>query len=96
MEENGITEIKGLSKMHCNSEEEAMKYFFEGERHRSVAPHALNQVCILDLICDILAILYRWRETEWERAQIVTPFSASHDPLEMTRFVLNASPYQVA
>ncbi|CAM6104068.1 unnamed protein product [Calypogeia fissa] len=43
-EENGITEIKGLNKMHCNTEEEAMRYFFEGERHRSIAPHALNQM----------------------------------------------------
>ncbi|OAE28508.1 hypothetical protein AXG93_1736s1040 [Marchantia polymorpha subsp. ruderalis] len=44
MEDNGLIEIKGLNKMHVNTEEEAMKYFFEGERHRSVAPHALNQM----------------------------------------------------
>ncbi|KAL2644756.1 hypothetical protein R1flu_012343 [Riccia fluitans] len=44
MEDNGLIEIKGLNKMHCSTEAEALKYFFEGERHRSVAPHTLNQM----------------------------------------------------
>ncbi|KAL3687157.1 hypothetical protein R1sor_013466 [Riccia sorocarpa] len=44
MEDNGLIEIKGLNKMHCNTKAEALKYFFEGERHRSVAPHTMNQI----------------------------------------------------
>nr|AMS24232.1 kinesin 9A protein [Marsilea vestita] len=39
LEENSLLEMKGLSQFHCSTEEEALKYFLRGERHRTIAPN---------------------------------------------------------
>lgn len=42
-EENGTVHVKGLTKMICATEEEALSYLFEGETNRAIAAHQLNR-----------------------------------------------------
>ncbi|KAJ7533335.1 hypothetical protein O6H91_13G043700 [Diphasiastrum complanatum] len=44
LEEDGTVEFRGLTRVLCTTEEQALKLFFEGERHKAVAVHPLNQV----------------------------------------------------
>jgi hypothetical protein len=44
LEENGLVELRGLTKMPVENEAEALKLYFEGEKLRSYSDHSLNQV----------------------------------------------------
>lgn len=47
IEENGLVDVRGLAKIRVETEAQGMKWFNEGEKHRSYGQHLLNQV-ILD------------------------------------------------
>ncbi|KAH9532915.1 hypothetical protein CY35_18G024400 [Sphagnum magellanicum] len=54
LEENGLVELRGLTKMPVENEAEALKLYFEGEKLRSYSDHSLNQMssrshCVLTL-----------------------------------------------
>jgi hypothetical protein len=44
IEENNLVDIRGLAKIRVKTEAQAMKWFNEGEKHRSYRQHLLNQV----------------------------------------------------
>jgi len=44
LEENGLVELRGLTKMPVENEAEALKLYFEGEKLRSYSDHSLNQM----------------------------------------------------
>lgn len=44
MEENCLMEMKGLSQFHCDTEEDALRYFLRGERRRSVSANAVHKM----------------------------------------------------
>lgn len=41
-DETGQISVKGLKKVLCESEEQALNYLFEGETNRAIAQHAMN------------------------------------------------------
>lgn len=42
-DQSGVVDIKGLTKMICATEEEALSFMFEGETNRAIAAHQLNR-----------------------------------------------------
>jgi len=44
IEENGLVDVRGLTRPGVETEAQAMKWFLEGEKARTYANHAINQV----------------------------------------------------
>lgn len=56
IEENGVVDLRGLTKIQVETEAQAIKWFNEGEKQRSYGHHLLNQVTYISKLVHVIAL----------------------------------------